>query len=200
MAKKNKGLGYNLSDYADYETAPFSYDDRISEYMNSKVGNNRKYRLQRISELNNSIAMERNYLPENFTVGGFTTGSTNPNAHVPLGVSTSGWQKGMKNPNLIAQSEIPSGSNLNWTFYKDKATRFAKIKTDTFMKDMGKLSQGIESFTDKGRVTIPVKASMLATTAVVAGVSATVGVAGRFLLDRQEESDTKISKKLNTFG
>lgn len=190
MAKKNKGLGYNLSDYNDYETAPFNYDDRISEYMNSKVGNNKNYRLQRINDLHHSIEMERNHLPENFSVGGFSTGSTNPNAHVPLGVATSGWKPGMKKPNLQTLSEqtlseIPSNGNPNWTFYKDKAKKFIKEENDIFFKDMGKAYQGFQSLGTSTKRSI--------------AAVALSGVAAAFLSSRAEESDTKISKKINTF-
>lgn len=197
MAKKNKGLGYNLSDYGDYETSPFSYDDRISEYMNSKVGGNRKYRLQRIAELNDSIAMERNYLPEQFSVGGFSTGAVNQNAHVPLGVATSGWKPGMKNPNLTASPvEGIVDEKPNWRFYqdktKDKWNQRRKVfkdkinqEAESFSKAVGSAFQKFQSFST------PTKASI--------GVAAITGVAAAFLLDRQQESDTKINKKVNTF-
>ena len=209
MAKKNKGLGYNLSDYGDYETSPFSYDDRISEYMNSKVGGNRKYRLQRIAELNESIAMERNYLPENFSVGGFSTGATNPNAHYPLGVALPGWQKGMPNPNLAAQpiagnkglAVVNQTGNViegefvekpNWTYYQDKTKdKWSRLnnkireESRSFSKTVGGAYQKFQSFNT------PTKASI--------GVAALTGVAAAFLLERQQESDTRINKKVNTF-
>lgn len=197
MAKKNKGLGYNLSDYGDYETSPFSYDDRISEYMNSKVGGNRKYRLQRIAELNESIAMERNYLPENFSVGGFSTGATNPNAHVPLGVATSGWQKGMANPNLIASPvEGVLDEKPNWTFYqektKDKWNQRRKVFKDKINQEAGNFSKAVGNAYQKFQsFSTPVKSSI--------GVAALTGVAAAFLLERQQESDNKINKKVNTF-
>ena len=187
MAKKNKGLGYNLSDYGDYETSPFSYDDRISEYMNSKVGGNRKYRLQRIAELNESIAMERNYLPENFSVGGFSTGAVNQNAHVPLGVATSGWKPGMKNPNLAAKPvEGIVDEKPNWTFYKEKNFK------DKLNQEVGKFSKTVGSAFQKFQsFSTPTKASI--------GATALTGVAAAFLSSRAEESDYRIKKKVNNF-
>lgn len=188
MAKNKKGLGYNLSDYSEYETSTFNYDDRISDYMNSKVGNNRKYRLQRISELNQSIAMERNYLPENFSVGDFSTGAVNQNAHVPLGVATSGWQKGMPNPNLVASPvEGVLDEKPNWTFYKNKNFK------DKWNQEAGKFSKTVGSAFQKLQSLPNVQKASLATLALT-------GVAAAFLSSRAEESDYKINKKVNTFG
>ena len=154
--------------------------------MNSKVGNNRKYRLQRINDLHHSIEMERNYLPENFSVGGFSTGSTNQNAHEPLGVATQGWQPGMKKTNLVVLPiEDSFGSSPNWTFYKETAKKTFKQESNKFSSSVGNAYQKFQSFSTTQKASL--------------GAIALTGIAARFLLDRQEESDTKISKKINTF-
>ena len=214
MAKNKKGLGYNLSDYSDYEISTFNYDDRIYDYMNSKVGGNRKYRLQRIAELNESIKMERNYLPENFTVGGFSTGAVNQNAHVPLGVATSGWKPGMPNPYSSTVKPVAGNKALsvvnqtgnviegefvekpNWQFYKDKTkgkwNQRKKVFKDTF-------NEGVESFSKTAGNAYQKFQSFSNTTKASIGVAALTGVAAAFLLERQQESDNKINKKVNTF-
>ena len=198
MSKKNEGLGYNLSDYGDYETSPFNYDDRISDYMNSKVGGNRKYRLQRIAELNDSIAMERNYLPEQFSVGGFSTGSTNPNAHYPLGVALPGWQKGMPNPNLAAQPvEGIVDEKPNWTFYKDKNFKDQWGKSrKVFKEGLNEIGESLSGVT--GSAFQKYKSLPLKTQAALIGAGL-IGLAGNFLNERQQENNYKINKKINTF-